>query len=246
MVYIVFTRDIKGDRFSVTYLNVSRVRALERFQEATESRVRITKKPGKVYLVGFDATKERDETVSGDTPSTHKGPITGGNSVIAQKLAGIKEVGEVKLDHIEYIISNIDSADYVASFEPKTPHFKKTTQVLDKQLFKCDRCDKLFNSLQKTAYGEQLCSSCWEDYIHEEDIATLEENTLYPGFVEYAIAMLSGNYDLIDFTESELTEIREAWEYYNNSMRVLLGLSTTTPEPSTTEQEQTPESSTTE
>ena len=84
---------------------------------------------------------------------------------------------------------------------------------------RCANCDKTGGEFLKTAYGDWLCEDCWDDYICTE-----------AGMLEYLIGICRGdypvdefdadflgavaksyriNYNLLDLTAEQLTEIEQ-------------------------------------
>ena len=82
---------------------------------------------------------------------------------------------------------------------------------------KCVNCEKTSGEFLKTAYGDYLCEDCWDDYICSEvgmleyfigicrgDYPTSEFDAdfLYEAVKSYRI-----NYEKLDFTAEQLTEL---------------------------------------
>ena len=82
---------------------------------------------------------------------------------------------------------------------------------------RCANCDKNAGELLKTAYGDWLCEDCWDDYICT-DAGKLEyfigfcREDYHPDefdadFVYEAVKIYRINYDKLDFTAEQLTEL---------------------------------------
>ncbi len=81
----------------------------------------------------------------------------------------------------------------------------------------CANCDKNAGELLKTAYGDFLCEDCWDDYICT-DAGRLEyfigfcREDYHPDefdadFVYEAVKSYRINYNQLDFTAEQLTEL---------------------------------------
>ena len=82
---------------------------------------------------------------------------------------------------------------------------------------KCANCDKTQGEFLKTAYGDFLCEDCWDDYICSETgkleyfIGFCRED-YHPDefdadFVGEVIKSYRINYEKLDFTAEQLTEL---------------------------------------
>ena len=81
----------------------------------------------------------------------------------------------------------------------------------------CTNCGKTHCEFLKTAYGDMLCEDCWDDYICTE--AGMLEYFIgicrgdYPAeefdadFLGAAVKSYQINYNLLDFTAEQLTEL---------------------------------------
>jgi hypothetical protein len=87
---------------------------------------------------------------------------------------------------------------------------------------KCANCDKIGGEFLKTAYGDYLCEDCWDDYICTERgmleyfIGFCRED-YHPDefdadFVGEAVKSYRINYDKLDFTAEQLTELEHKAE----------------------------------
>lgn len=87
---------------------------------------------------------------------------------------------------------------------------------------KCANCDKIGGEFLKTAYGDYLCEDCWDDYICTE-AGMLEyfigfcREDYHPDefdadFVGEAVKSYRINYDKLDFTAEQLTELEHKAE----------------------------------
>ena len=86
----------------------------------------------------------------------------------------------------------------------------------------CANCGKTKGEFLKTAYGDYLCEDCWDDYVCTE-AGMLEyfigfcREDYHPDefdadFVGEAIKSYRINYDKLDFTAEQLTELEHKAE----------------------------------
>ena len=64
----------------------------------------------------------------------------------------------------------------------------------------CANCGENNCDLLKTAYGDQLCEDCWDDYICTE-----------AGMLEYLIGICKGELPLSEFDADFLCGVAKSW-----------------------------------
>ena len=66
---------------------------------------------------------------------------------------------------------------------------------------RCTKCEDTGREYFLTAYGDQLCENCWEDYLCTEE-----------GKVEYFIGISKGDYSPSDYDAEFLGETILSWQ----------------------------------
>ena len=74
---------------------------------------------------------------------------------------------------------------------------------------RCEKCDKLLGEYFHTAYGEDRCEDCWDDYLMTDR-----------GKVEYLIGICHDDYPASDFDAEFLGWVASCWKKYRNELEL--------------------------
>ena len=71
----------------------------------------------------------------------------------------------------------------------------------------CANCGEKNCDLLRTAYGDQLCEDCWDDYICSE-----------AGRLEYLIGICYGDLPIEEFDADFLCGVAKSWQLHNQDL----------------------------
>lgn len=148
-----------------------------------------------------------------DTPAKHCYFVGLKNPVVADLLKIVeKAADEFEEDDIKVVLKNLSSAACAYHLEPVVPFCARLAQ----REIRCEGpCGRRRVDLRKNIYGKCLCNKCYEDYLHSED-----------GYVEFAIGIADGKYNLTDFSDEEKALIKTSYtkytEYINGQLEDLI------------------------
>lgn len=77
----------------------------------------------------------------------------------------------------------------------------------------CAKCGKELRSFVETAYGENRCELCFDDYLMTDK-----------GKVEYFIGLAMGELDMKDYDEDFLGHISVCWNKYKDELNLSIRL----------------------
>lgn len=73
----------------------------------------------------------------------------------------------------------------------------------------CAKCGKELRSFSRTAYGENRCLDCFDDYLMTDK-----------GKVEYLIGIVEGELDLKDYDADFLGHVAVCWNKYKEKLNL--------------------------
>lgn len=77
----------------------------------------------------------------------------------------------------------------------------------------CAKCGKPIKSeVFHTAYGEDCCEDCWDDYLMTNE-----------GKVEYLIGLYHADYSISDFDADFLGHVVVCWNTYREKLNITIG-----------------------
>lgn len=188
MYYIVFSRNKNKDGgllSNLYYEGVSKSTAIAAFKDTADSTFNITSAAGNLYFVGFKSD-----------------------------LSFIKEIKKLLVKDIAYsaqpsrreiiniVLSNIGQATCLNTLN--TSGYKPKFAVVHE----CVECDSDSALVQKTVYGDYLCSDCWAKYWDTRK-----------SLAEYVIGLANGTYKLASFSDEDKAEIVDAWNTDDKEIR---------------------------
>jgi hypothetical protein len=74
---------------------------------------------------------------------------------------------------------------------------------------RCAKCGKVLRSFSRTAYGENRCLDCFDDYLMTDK-----------GKVEYLIGIVEGELDLKDYDADFLGLVAVCWNKYKEKLNL--------------------------
>lgn len=74
---------------------------------------------------------------------------------------------------------------------------------------RCAKCGKELRTFSRTAYGENRCLDCWDDYLMTDK-----------GKVEYLIGLTTGELDLKDYDADFLGHVAVCWNKYKEQLNI--------------------------
>ena len=74
---------------------------------------------------------------------------------------------------------------------------------------RCAKCGKKLRTFSRTAYGENRCLDCWDDYLMTDK-----------GKVEYLIGICTGELDLNDYDADFLGHVAVCWNKYKEQLNI--------------------------
>ena len=74
---------------------------------------------------------------------------------------------------------------------------------------RCAKCGKVLRTFSRTAYGENRCLDCWDDYLMTDK-----------GKVEYLIGLTAGELDLNDYDADFLGHVAVCWNKYKEQLNI--------------------------
>lgn len=74
---------------------------------------------------------------------------------------------------------------------------------------RCAKCGKVLRTFSRTAYGENRCPECFDDYLMTDR-----------GKVEYLIGITSGELDIEDYDADFLGHVAVCWNKYKEKLNI--------------------------